>query len=48
MVGRTCTDTLSFPSAFEHELETEGLGKMAIAMGYQPYGMPQLVITHKD
>ena len=34
------------PLAFEHQLETEGLAKMAKAMGYESWGMPQLLCVH--
>jgi hypothetical protein len=30
------------------ELETEGLGIMAIDMGYQPWGLPNLEIRHRN
>ena len=30
------------------ELETEGLGIMAIDMGYQPWGLPNLEIKHRN
>ena len=39
---------LNFPAfVFEHAVETEGLAKMAIAMGVQPYGMPNVHVVHK-
>jgi hypothetical protein len=28
------------------QIEAEGLGKMAVAAGYQPMGLPQLVVQH--
>ncbi len=30
------------------ELETEGLGVLALDMGIQPWGMPNLVVRHRD
>ena len=35
------------PFPFNHSIETEGLAKMAIENGNQPYGMPMLKIWHK-
>ena len=38
------------PSAvavFEHAMETEGLAKLALAMGITPYGMPNVHVSHK-
>ena len=31
----------------EHAVGTQGLAKMAIAMGVQPYGMPNAHAVHK-
>lgn len=31
---------------FGLQIEAEGLGKMAVASGYQPIGLPQLVVQH--
>lgn len=40
-------DGLLFPHVlFEHQIEAEGLGKMAVASGYQPIGLPGLVVHH--
>jgi hypothetical protein len=30
------------------EIETEGLGIMAMDMGYQPYGLPNYLVEHKN
>lgn len=39
---------LNFPAfVLEHAVETEGLAKMALAMGVQPYGMPHVHVFHK-
>jgi len=34
------------PFVFKHQIETEGLAKMAKSMGYQPYGMPFVQVIH--
>lgn len=40
-------DGLIFPPfIFENEIETEGLGRMAQAMGYRVYGMPYVEVFH--
>lgn len=39
---------LNFPSVlFEHAVETEGLAKLSLAMGTQPFGMPHVHVVHK-
>ena len=39
---------LNFPVAvFEHAVETEGLAKLALAMGVQPFGLPNVHVSHK-
>lgn len=39
---------LNFPAfVFQHAVETEGLAKVAKAMGHQPYGMPNVHVFHK-
>jgi mannan polymerase complexes MNN9 subunit len=35
------------PFPFQHAVETEGLGKVALAMGYQAWGMPLVEVEHK-
>jgi len=35
------------PYPFQHAVETEGLAKVAIAMGYQAWGMPLVEVEHK-
>ena len=35
------------PFPFNHSIETEGLAKVAIEMGAQPYGLPALKVWHK-
>ena len=35
------------PFPFQHAVETEGLAKVALAMGYQAWGMPLLEVEHK-
>ena len=35
------------PFPFQHAVETEGLAKVALAMGYQAYAMPNVEIEHK-
>ncbi|KJE96344.1 hypothetical protein CAOG_06684 [Capsaspora owczarzaki ATCC 30864] len=38
---------LNFPSyPFRHRIESEGLGQMAVAMGYRPHGLPHLEVVH--
>ena len=34
------------PFVFDNHIETEGLAKMAIHMGFQPYGFTQLNVVH--
>ena len=35
------------PFPFQHAVETEGLAKVALAMGYQAWGMPLVEVEHK-
>ncbi|XP_035670100.1 mannan polymerase complex subunit mnn9-like [Branchiostoma floridae] len=45
--GRLHRDGLIFPPyVMDNKLETEGLVAMAKKMGYQAYGMPQVIIRH--
>lgn len=38
---------LIFPSSLvDHEIETEGFARLARAIGYQPYGLPDYVVHH--
>lgn len=38
---------LNFPPyVFKHQIESEGLGRMAKAMGYQPYGTTNIEVIH--
>ena len=41
------TQVLFPPFPFQHAVETEGLGKVALAMGYQAWGMPLVEVEHK-
>jgi hypothetical protein len=41
------TQVLFPPFPFQHAVETEGLAKVAIAMGYQAWGMPLVEVEHK-
>ena len=41
-------DGLVFPSfVFEHQLETEGLARMATAMGHTPFALNSVEVIHK-
>ncbi|CAH1251908.1 Hypp9188 [Branchiostoma lanceolatum] len=45
--GRLHRDGLIFPPyVMDNKLETEGLVAMAKKMGYQAYGMPQVIVRH--
>lgn len=54
-VGGTCTlvkakvhrDGAIFPSfPFQHQVETEGMAKMAKALGYEIFGLPNYLVYH--
>lgn len=43
--GASCNGWRGTPLAVM-QIEAEGLGKMAVAAGYQPVGLPQLIVQH--
>lgn len=54
-VGGTCTlvrarvhrDGAIFPPfPFQHQVETEGLAKMAKSLGYEVWGLPNYLVYH--
>lgn len=50
-LGTSCTlrvhaCSINEPFAWHVQIEAEALGKMAVAAGYQPVGLPQLVVQH--